>query len=127
MMVDGHKIAKITIYDNNDNLIAELTDEAANTADGYTVQAVLDQRLSPNAIAHKDDILHYKDSPDDKYMVTKADDKFFSMCPVTVDSSTKQIKYDNYHQRTYPNNCKVGTLDDYGIALEYRGTEDGEE
>lgn len=125
MIIDGKKIAEITIKNPEDEIIAVLTDKEAQVQQGYNVSVVLDTSPGPNAIAHAGDVLYYTDNPDQKYIVTQADDKFFVMVPVTVNQDTEEIKYDNIHQRVYPNNFKTGTLDDYCIGLEYRGSNDG--
>ena len=124
MIIDGIKIAKITIK-NQDGIVAILTDKEAKTEKGYDVSVVLDTSLGPDAIALTGDVLHYRDEPEKQYVVTQADDKFFTMTPVTIEKEKQEIAYDNKHSKTYPNNRKVGTLLDYGIDLEYRGDSNG--
>lgn len=123
MIVGGKKIARIAIK-HGQSYIGILTDEEAKMAPGYTVEVALDTRPGENAIAFAGDVLYYEDVPDEKYIVTQADDKFFTMVPVTVDHEHEKVLYDNKHRRTYPNNIKVATLADYGLVLEFRGAEE---
>ena len=127
MLIDGKKIAFVTVKDKDGKIVARLTDEQAQTAKGYTVQAMLDNRPGPDAIAYQGDVLYYIDSPEKKYIVTRADDKFFTMTPTTVNEEKEELEYDNLHERVYPNNKKIGILADYGIQLEYRGMDDDNE
>ena len=121
MIIDGKKIAQVTITSPDETVIAVLTDKEAKTEKGYSVSVVLDTSPGPDAIALAGDVLYYRDDPEQVYVVTQADDKFFSMTPVTTDFKKQMIEYDNRHTRVYPNNRKVGTLEDYGIALDSRG------
>jgi len=124
MIIDGRKIAEVTIKGPDGEIVAVLTDKEAQTKKGYDVSVVLDTSPGPDAIAFAGDVLYYRDNPEQKYVVTQADEKFFVMVPVAVKTETEEIEYDNIHQRVYPNNLKVGTLDDFGIDLEYREDND---
>ena len=124
MIIDNKKIAQVTVKGPDDETVAVLTDKEAQTAKGYSVSVILDTSPGPDAIAFTGDVLFYKDTPDNKYVVTQADDKFFVMVPAAVKAETQEVEYDNVHQRIYPNNRKCGTLDDFGIVLEFRGEEE---
>jgi hypothetical protein len=123
LIIDGKKIARVTITGPDETVVAVLTDKEAKTEKGYSVSVILDTSPGPDAIALAGDVLYYMDDPEQVYVVTQADDKFFSMTPVTTDFKKQTVEYDNRHTRVYPNNCKVGTLEDYGIALDYRGSD----
>jgi len=127
MLIDGKKIAFVTVKDKDGKIVARLTDEQAQTIKGYTVQAMLDNRPGPDAIALQGDVLYYIDSPATKYIVTRADDKFFTMTPTYMNKEKRELEYDHLHARVYPNNKKIGILEDYGIKLEYRAEDDDDE
>ena len=127
MIIDGKKIAKIEIQGPDNNVVAVLEDDGARTAKGYKVNVLLDYRLGPDAIALPGDVMHFVDDEEQKYVVTNASDKFFTLVPVEVHTETEEITYKNEHQRVYPNRRSVGTLSDYGLVLEFRGDQDGSE
>lgn len=120
MIIDDKKIAKV-IVKHGQSIIGILSDEEAKMAPGYTAEVILDTRPGKDAIAYGGDVLYYEDTPDTKYIVTQADDKFFVMVPVKVDNNNSNIEYLDIHRRVYPNNINIGTLSDYGIILEFRG------
>ena len=124
MIIDNKRIARVTIKGPDNEAVAVLTDKEAQTKKGYSVSVILDTSPGPDAIAFTGDVLFYRDTPEQKYVVTQADDKFFVMVPVTVNKESQEVEYDNVHQRIYPNSNKIGTLEDFFIVLEYRGEED---
>ena len=127
MIIDGIKIAKVDIVDPNDKILVTLEDEGVTKLDGYKVNVLLDKRPGPNAIAMPGDVLYYEDDENTKYLVTEADEKFFTMVPAIVDRDKEEVSYDYQHARTYPNHRSIGKLKDFRLVLEYRSAYDKDE
>lgn len=120
MIIDGKKIAKVDILNPEGNIVVTLEDDGATKFGGYNVNVYLDLRPGPDAIAAENDVLYYKNEEETKYIVVKADAKFFTMAAICIDDKDKEVKVNFGRQRTYPNNRKIGTLLDYGLVLDYR-------
>ena len=123
MIIDKVKIKKLIIKNPNCQVVGELTDDKAEMRPGYKVEAIPDYENQPVYIAMQGDVLYYTDKPEEKYMVTQADDKFFTMVPVVPDWKNNSISYVSEHSRTYPNNSDYGSFEKYGISIEYRGAD----
>ena len=118
MIIDEKRYAKIMVSNPEGEVIAVLTDRGPAVAKGYSVKVEVDDSPGPDAIALRGDMLYYTDDPDHRYVVVSADEKFFLMCPVTVEAD-KSITVNNRHPRTYPNDQKVGKLEDFGLYKDF--------
>lgn len=119
MIIAGKKIFKVEITKEPEGkTVAVLTDERANTTEGYHVKATLDVSPGPDALVWRGDLLHYVDEPEKSYIVTKATDKMFIMCPIIYDD-LKKPHMDDAHERVYPNDKNINTLAGYKLELEY--------
>ena len=67
------------------------------------------------------DIIKYCEGDDRSYVVTAADNKFFTMVPVFATKESEDLTLDYKSQRVYPNDRRIGTLTDYGLYIDYRG------
>lgn len=123
MIINEQKIAKIEITNPEGKVVVTLEDDGVTKAPGYEVNVCLDLRLGPDALVKQNDVLHYLGEENIHYTVLRADSKFFTMAPVLV-TKDDTVKINMSKQRTYPNNRKIGTLNDYGLVLEQ--IEDGE-
>ena len=121
MLIDGKKVAKAEVVDPNGNVVAVLEDDGAYKADGYQVNIYMDARTSPHAIVMINDIVKYCEGDDRSYVVTAADNKFFTMVPIFATKESEDLMLDYKSQRVYPNDRRVGTLTDYGLYIDYRG------
>lgn len=116
MIINGQKIARLEVQDPNGKIVLAMDDNGATKEPGYEVNVYLDKR-NPDAIVRQNDVLHYYGEENIHYTVIYADEKFFTMAPVSA-GKKDTVKIDMNKQRTYPNNRKVGTLKDYGLILE---------
>lgn len=123
MIINEQKIAKIEITNPEGKVVVTLEDDGVTKAPGYEVNVCLDLRLGPDALVKQNDVLHYLGEENIHYTVLRANSKFFTMAPVLI-TKDDTVKINMGKQRTYPNNCKIGTLNDYGLVLEQ--IEDGE-
>lgn len=123
MIINEQKIAKIDITGPEGNVVVTLEDDGVTKTPGYEVKVYLDLRLGPDALVKQNDVLHYLDEENIHYTVLRADPKFFTMAPIIM-TDNDTVKINMSKQRTYPNNRKIGTLNDYGLVLEQ--VEEGE-
>lgn len=118
MIIGGKRYLYIDIQ-KDDKTIVRFDDDGVSKMDGYDVKAFLDDGPGPFAIAHRGDLLYYRDNEKSLYIVVNADEKFFLMCPVHVKEGTKEITVNSQHPRSYPNDSRIGTLEQYGLVKDF--------
>jgi hypothetical protein len=123
LIIDKARVKKLIIRDAFGRLIGKLSDNRADMEAGCTVEVIPDLSDPPKYIAMRGDVLYYIDQPDQKYMVTQADQQFFTMVPVRINQINQELIFETEHSRTYPNSSEHGSLDAYGINIEFRGAD----
>src|SRR5574344_2997760 len=114
MQIGASKFSRITIKDQKGQDVVIITDEGAKGLDEYDVIVDEDEPDLSNVLAKPGDIFTIDDDEEeDTYMVIDADEFFFYMVETSLELETCKIAYDYTRRRTYPNDKRLFTLEQF--------------
>ena len=117
MKIKNIECNSITIYNSETNeVLAKITDDKSEVKP--TIEIIFDiyTDTPEQSLVKRGDVLFYKDTPQETYIVTYCDNRLFRMCHLYIDNDENQtLRMNTDRVRSYPNNSLLNSLEDYGL------------
>lgn len=109
------KINSIIIFkEDTKEIIAKIKEDGFETREGFNIllDSYSEENVSNELVSLKD-ILFFKNNPQETYLVTQINQRFFYMTKLTIIDD--ELTLDTNYILAYPNSKLFGTLDELGL------------
>lgn len=109
------KINSIIVFkEDTKEIIAKIKEDGFETREGFSIllDSYSEEHVSNELVSLKD-ILFFKNNPQETYLVTQINQRFFYMTKLTIVDD--ELTLDTNYILAYPNNKLFGTLDELGL------------
>lgn len=109
------KINSIIVFkEDTKEIIAKIKEDGFETREGFNIllDSYSEENVSNELVSLKD-ILFFKNNPQETYLVTQINQRFFYMTKLTIIDD--ELTLDTNYILAYPNNKLFGTLDELGL------------
>lgn len=109
------KINSIIVFkEDTKEIIAKIKEDGFETREGFNIllDSYSEENVSNELVSLKD-ILFFKNNPQETYLVTKINQRFFYMTKLTIVDD--ELTLDTNYILAYPNSKLFGTLDELGL------------
>lgn len=109
------KINSIIVFkEDTKEIIAKIKEDRFETREGFNVllDSYSEENVSNELVSLKD-ILFFKNNPQETYLVTQINQRFFYMTKLTIVDD--ELTLDTNYILAYPNSKLFGTLDELGL------------
>lgn len=109
------KINSIIVFkENTKEIIAKIKEDGFETREGFNIllDSYSEEHVSNELVSLKD-ILFFKNNPQETYLVTQINQRFFYMTKLTIVDD--ELTLDTNYILAYPNSKLFGTLDELGL------------
>lgn len=109
------KINSIIIFkEDTKEIIAKIKEDGFETREGFNIllDSYSEENLTNELVSLKD-ILFFKNNPQETYLVTQINQRFFYMTKLTIVND--ELTLDTNYILAYPNSKLFGTLDELGL------------
>lgn len=109
------KINSIIIFkEDTKEIIAKIKEDGFETREGFNIllDSYSEEHVSNELVSLKD-ILFFKNNPQETYLVTQINQRFFYMTKLTIVND--ELTLDTNYILAYPNSKLFGTLDELGL------------
>ena len=109
------KINSIIIFkEDTKEIIAKIKEDEFETREGFNIllDSYSEEHVSNELVSLKD-ILFFKNNPQETYLVTQINQRFFYMTKLTIVDD--ELTLDTNYILAYPNSKLFGTLDELGL------------
>lgn len=109
------KINSIIVFkEDTKEIIAKIKEDGFETREGFNIllDSYSEEHVSNELVSLKD-ILFFKNNPQETYLVTQINQRFFYMTKLTIVDD--ELTLDTNYNLTYPNSKLFGTLDELGL------------
>lgn len=109
------KINSIIIFkEDTKEIIAKIKEDGFETREGFNIllDSYSEENVSNELVSLKD-ILFFKNNPQETYLVTQINQRFFYMTKLTIVDD--ELTLDTNYILAYPNSKLFGTLDELGL------------
>lgn len=109
------KINSIIIFkEDTKEIIAKIKEDGFETREGFNIllDSYSEEHVSDELVSLKD-ILFFKNNPQETYLVTQINQRFFYMTKLII--LDDELTLDTNYILAYPNNKLFGTLDELGL------------
>ena len=109
------KINSIIVFkEDTKEIIAKIKEDGFETREGYNIllDSYSEEHVSNELVSLKD-ILFFKNNPQETYLVTQINQRFFYMTKLTIVDD--ELTLDTNYILAYPNSKLFGTLDELGL------------
>lgn len=109
------KINSIIVFkEDTKEIIAKIKEDGFKTREGFNIllDSYSEENVSNELVSLKD-ILFFKNNPQETYLVTQINQRFFYMTKLTIVDD--ELTLDTNYILAYPNSKLFGTLDELGL------------
>lgn len=109
------KINSIIVFkEDTKEIIAKIKEDRFETREGFNIllDSYSEENVSNELVSLKD-ILFFKNNPQETYLVTQINQRFFYMTKLTIIDD--ELTLDTNYILAYPNSKLFGTLDELGL------------
>lgn len=109
------KINSIIVFkEDTKEIIAKIKEDGFETREGFNIllDSYSEENLTNELVSLKD-ILFFKNNPQETYLVTQINQRFFYMTKLTIVND--ELTLDTNYILAYPNSKLFGTLDELGL------------
>lgn len=109
------KINSIIVFkEDTKEIIAKIKEDGFETREGFNIllDSYSEEHVSNELVSLKD-ILFFKNNPQETYLVTQINQRFFYMTKLTIVDD--ELTLDTNYILVYPNSKLFGTLDELGL------------
>lgn len=109
------KINSIIVFkEDTKEIIAKIKEDGFETREGFNIllDSYSEEHVSNELVSLKD-ILFFKNNPQETYLVTQINQRFFYMTKLTIVND--ELTLDTNYILAYPNSKLFGTLDELGL------------
>lgn len=109
------KINSIIVFkEDTKEIIAKIKEDGFETREGFNIllDSYSEENVS-NELVFLKDILFFKNNPQETYLVTQINQRFFYMTKLTIVDD--ELTLDTNYILAYPNSKLFGTLDELGL------------
>lgn len=109
------KINSIIVFkEDTKEIIAKIKEDGFETREGFNIllDSYSEEHVSDELVSLKD-ILFFKNNPQETYLVTQINQRFFYMTKLTIVDD--ELTLDTNYILVYPNSKLFGTLDELGL------------
>lgn len=109
------KINSIIVFkEDTKEVIAKIKEDGFETREGFNIllDSYSEENVSNELVSLKD-ILFFKNNPQETYLVTQINQRFFYMTKLTIVDD--ELTLDTNYILAYPNSKLFGTLDELGL------------
>lgn len=109
------KINSIIVFkEDTKEIIAKIKENGFETREGFNIllDSYSEENVSNELVSLKD-ILFFKNNPQETYLVTQINQRFFYMTKLTIVDD--ELTLDTNYILAYPNSKLFGTLDELGL------------
>ena len=109
------KINSIIVFkEDTKEIIAKIKENGFETREGFNIllDSYSEENVSNELVSLKD-ILFFKNNPQETYLVTQINQRFFYMTKLTIVND--ELTLDTNYILAYPNSKLFGTLDELGL------------
>lgn len=109
------KINSIIIFkEDTKEIIAKIKEDGFETREGFNIllDSYSEEHISDELVSLKD-ILFFKNNPQETYLVTQINQRFFYMTKLII--LDDELTLDTNYILAYPNSKLFGTLDELGL------------
>lgn len=109
------KINSIIVFkEDTKEIIAKIKEDGFETREGFNIllDSYSEENVSNELVSLKD-ILFFKNNPQETYLVTQINQRFFYMTKLTIVND--ELTLDTNYILAYPNSKLFGTLDELGL------------
>lgn len=109
------KINSIIVFkEDTKEIIAKIKEDGFETRKGFNIllDSYSEEHVSNELVSLKD-ILFFKNNPQETYLVTQINQRFFYMTKLTIVDD--ELTLDTNYILAYPNSKLFGTLDELGL------------
>lgn len=109
------KINSIIVFkEDTKEIIAKIKEDGFETREGFNIllDSYSEENVSNELVSLKD-ILFFKNNPQETYLVTQINQRFFYMTKLTIVDD--ELTLDTNYILAYPNSKLFGTLDELGL------------
>lgn len=109
------KINSIIVFkEDTKEIIAKIKEDGFETREGFNIllDSYSEENVSNELVSLKD-ILFFKNNPQETYLVTQINQRFFYMTKLTIIDN--ELTLDTNYILAYPNSKLFGTLDELGL------------
>lgn len=109
------KINSIIVFkEDTKEIIAKIKEDGFETREGFNIllDSYSEENVSNELVSLKD-ILFFKSNPQETYLVTQINQRFFYMTKLTIVDD--ELTLDTNYILAYPNSKLFGTLDELGL------------
>lgn len=109
------KINSIIVFkEDTKEIIAKIKEDGFETREGFNIllDSYSEENVSDELVSLKD-ILFFKNNPQETYLVTQINQRFFYMTKLTIIND--ELTLDTNYILAYPNSKLFGTLDELGL------------
>lgn len=109
------KINSIIVFkEDTKEIIAKIKEDGFETREGFNIllDSYSEEHVSNELVSLKD-ILFFKNNPQETYLVTQINQRFFYMTKLTIVDD--ELTLDTNYILAYPNSKLFGTLDELGL------------
>lgn len=109
------KINSIIVFkEDTKEIIAKIKEDRFETREGFNIllDSYSEENVSNELVSLKD-ILFFKNNPQETYLVTQINQRFFYMTKLTIVDD--ELTLDTNYILAYPNSKLFGTLDELGL------------
>ena len=109
------KINSIIVFkEDRKEIIAKIKEDGFETREGFNIllDSYSEENVSNELVSLKD-ILFFKNNPQETYLVTQINQRFFYMTKLTIVDD--ELTLDTNYILAYPNSKLFGTLDELGL------------
>lgn len=109
------KINSIIVFkEDTKEIIAKIKEDGFETREGFNIllDSYSEENVSNELVSLKD-ILFFKNNPQETYLVTQINQRFFYMTKLTIIDD--ELTLDTNYILAYPNSKLFGTLDELGL------------
>lgn len=109
------KINSIIVFkEDTKEIIAKIKEDGFETREGFNIllDSYSEEHVSNELVSLKD-ILFFKNNPQETYLVTQINQRFFYMTKLTIVDD--ELTLDTNYILAYPNSKLFGTLDEIGL------------
>lgn len=117
------KINSIIVFkEDTKEIIAKIKEDGFETREGFNIllDSYSEENVSNELVSLKD-ILFFKNNPQETYLVTQINQRFFYMTKLTIVDD--ELTLDTNYILAYPNSKLFGTLDELGLEKLNMGEE----
>ena len=109
------KINSVIVFkEDTKEIIAKIKEDGFETREGFNIllDSYSEENVSNELVSLKD-ILFFKNNPQETYLVTQINQRFFYMTKLTIIDD--ELTLDTNYILAYPNSKLFGTLDELGL------------